>query len=189
MLRRICVLLFAISLAASANAASLSVSSDKLTYTVGETVTLSISGDPQGVTVYGIFGRLLYNGALVNNGTRSQITLTGPQGNWIKGVLQQGDTNAFSPTSAFSYAFNQIAGLYAQTATNLPANNPLSTVTLIASATGLVNVVWDVSPPYELMFFGLTNAPGTSFTIVPEPATAALLGAGLCIMAAKRRTR
>jgi hypothetical protein len=37
------------------------------------------------------------------------------------------------------------------------------------------------------MFFVLTNAPGMSFTIVPEPATAALLCFGLVTLAIRRR--
>jgi hypothetical protein len=44
-------------------------------------------------------------------------------------------------------------------------------VTLTAEAPGIVNVEW----ANNLSFFLLTSAPGTSFTIVPEPGTAALL--------------
>jgi hypothetical protein len=43
-------------------------------------------------------------------------------------------------------------------------------VTLIAASSGTVNVVWDtVNPGNQLAFFGLTSAPGVTFTIVPEP--------------------
>jgi len=98
-------------------------------------------------------------------------------------VLNQGDTNVNSASSAFSYSFNQ-ANAFGRTATNLPGT--LSTVTLIAKATGLVNVAWDTDPGsgFGLSFFGLTNAPGTSFVIgVPEPVTGALLGFGLLCLA------
>jgi hypothetical protein len=101
---------------------------------------------------------------------------------WTKGVLNALDTGG---PGSFSYAFNQIPGLTAQSATNLPGT--FATVTLIAKANGLVNVMWDTAGgATSLDFFGLTTAPGTSFTIldwpsgsVPEPATAALLSLGL----------
>jgi hypothetical protein len=182
--RSICVLILVIP--GFANAASLSTVSDKTTYNVGETITLTVTADDQGATTYGIFGSLLYNGALVSNGTRSQTRLVGPLGNWILGVLNQADSGG--PTGTYSWAFNQIAGFYAQTATNLPGT--LSIVTLIAQAVGTVNVSWDsTGGPNTLAFFGLTNAPGTSFTIVPEPGVAALLGLGLLGLASWRRRR
>jgi hypothetical protein len=37
--------------------------------------------------------------------------------------------------------------------------------------------------PSCLDWFGVTNAPGVSITVVPEPATALLLGAGLLALA------
>ena len=186
MLRCICCLFAAISIAIGADAASLSVSSDKLTYNVGETITLTVFADDEGTTAYGIFGRLLYNGALVDNGTRSQTILTGPEGAWTPSVLLAGDTNANVPDSAFSRAFIQVT-LEAQGANNLPGN--LSTITLIAKALGIVDLAWDTADPNELSFFGLTDAPGTSFTIVPEPATATLIGLGLLALGVAQRRR
>ena len=54
-------------------------------------------------------------------------------------------------------------------------------------------IVLDVMIPepdgFELDFFGLTNAPGTSFTVVPEPTTALLLAFGLAGVACARRRR
>jgi hypothetical protein len=185
MLRRIAALCLAIGLAHSASAATLSVASDKLTYSVGEPITLTVSGDPEGAFAYSIFGRLDYSGALVDNGTRTQITLVPTQGTWVKGFLEQGDDGV----SAHSSAFNQIPGpfAHADTVLNLPADNPFATVTLIATAVGLVDVSWSTTQFYQLSFFGLTSAPGTSFEIVPEPGTASLLGLGLMIFAWRRR--
>lgn len=40
-----------------------------------------------------------------------------------------------------------------------------------------------------LNYFGITSLPGISFTIVPEPTTAALVALGLGALAAGRRRR
>jgi len=143
----------------------------------------TVTGDDGGASAYGVFGRLEYSGALVDNGTRSQITLVGLGGPWTKGLLLGKDDGI----SASSEVFNQIT-LPKDTATNLPA--AFATATLIAQAVGVVNVNWNTifSSGFQLDFFGLTNAPGTSFTIVPEPATAALLALGVIALAAARRT-
>jgi len=169
----------------SANAATLLVVSNKSTYGFGETVTLLISGNAQGASATRIFGRLLYNGARVDNGTRAQRTIGS---GWLKNSLEASDTNAEGPTTASSEAFDQMnsSGGF-QTAVN-----PISTVTLITQALGVVNVNWDTTSfGFQLNFFGLTSAPGTSFTIrddpVPEPTTAALVALGLLALAASRR--
>jgi hypothetical protein len=158
------VLIAVTALASSASAATLSVVSDKVTYIAGETITLSINGDSQGASAFAIFGRLRFDGSLLDNVSRSQKLIGS---GWVKGGLGEGDTNAPGPATAFAEAFNQInidGGL--QTATN-----PISTVILVwTGPPGVVNVTWDTtSPGFELDFFGLTSAPGASFSIVPEP--------------------
>jgi hypothetical protein len=187
MLRSICALLLAVAIAGAANGASLSINPDKLTYDIGETITVTIFGDDQGASAYGIFGRLLYNGYLVDNGTRSQDTLVASDGyHWVKGALEAHDTGANSATSGDSEAFDQV-NLPGEDAANLPGT--FSTVTLIAQNVGILDLNWDTSghTGFELYFFGATSAPGASVTIVPEPATAVLFAAGLLAFAVSRR--
>ena len=175
MKRTLFVVVALVAFAAASNASSLSVVSNKTTYSPGETITLNVSGDSAGASsAYGIFGRLAYTGSGTVVGNTQTQKAVGTA--WTTGGLTNG--------VGFSDSFNQIAplnGIGGSTATSLPTKNPFSTITLIAGSVGTVNVAWNVATGsgFELNFFGLTNAPGTTFTIVPEPTTAALLGLGL----------
>jgi hypothetical protein len=146
-----------LALVATAQAATLTIVSDKPTYAVGDTITLSVRGDSQGGTAFGIFGRLLYSPALAQTVTSSQQPLTAAGVDWIQGLLLTGD--------GFADVFNQI--------TPVPGPEPaaadnllIAQVALTAEARGIVNVVWSETDGFALDFFGLTTAPGTSFFIV-----------------------
>ncbi|MGH9204306.1 MAG: PEP-CTERM sorting domain-containing protein, partial [Vicinamibacterales bacterium] len=128
--RQLCIVLLAIASAEGANAGWLAVTPDKSWYYIGETITLTVTGDDQGHSAYGIFGRLTFDGRIVDNRTRTQTDADGAGSNWIRGTLAYADTNA-AGAGSFSDAFNQVA-TYADSAPNYPAI--VATVTLIGQA-------------------------------------------------------
>jgi hypothetical protein len=157
-----------LGLTTPASAATLTIEADHAAYHVGDTITLSINGDAQGATAFSVYGRLLFNGALVNNGTQTQQPL-GP--GWTLGNLGEGDSDLNSADSAYAEALNQIS----LDGSTQSAANPISTVTLVAQAPGNVEVIWDVvDEGFTLDFFGLTSAPGASFVIADVTTTTTL---------------
>jgi len=186
MKRTLFVVAALVAFATAAGAATLSVVSNKLTYNPGETITLTVTGNSQGGKDDAAVGRLEYSAALTTTTTSSQSQFTRAGGTLfaLTGVLVQGD--------GFADVFNTIidGGGSPRTVDNLLT----STAQLIADAAGTVVVTWSSSPGLELDFFGLTNAtnpgPAASFTIIPEPTTAALLGLGLLglVLGGRRRS-
>ena len=170
-------------LAFSAQAATLTITSDKSTYNISETITLTVTGDSEGGTSNGIFGTLEYGGLVTANGGQSQNGLTSFGGNlpWFVGVLFVDAPHANTQDS-----FNQTPG-----ATPFAADQLLvATMSFHADVAGVANFNWrTLAGNEQLNFFGLTNANGHSVTIVPEPTTAALLGIGLFGLAVAGRRR
>jgi hypothetical protein len=179
MKRTLFVMAVVLGFATAASAATLSVVSNQASYNVGDTITLSVSGDAQGATSYGLIGRLLFDGSkatvvsITENSVGTNFLTSGAPANGV----------------GFAEAFNQI-NLLGGTANNLPAGNPFSTVTLTATAPGVVTFDWSNS----LDFFGIAGAQSANLSVtiggeIPEPTTAMMLALGLFGIAIGGRRR
>jgi hypothetical protein len=173
-----------IGLASAANAATLTVVANQAQYQVNDVITLTVTGDSQGASALSIFGRLNFSGAAQASaaGLPTQTTLLALGSlPWTAGPI--------ACNSSSCEMMNQLSAFGLSPA---PASNLLvATVSFLATTVGTTNVNWETNPGtgFQLDFFGLTNATGTSFEVVPEPTTAALLGLGLLGLAVTGRRR
>lgn len=151
--------------AGPARAITLSIAPDQATYGVGETVTLSVLLDLEGTPAQVFDGRIEFDAALatgldVTTSLDEQVGIP-PFPDCGPGYCDVFDHSLPAP----------VFGLVT------------ATVTLSADAPGEVDVVWNPAP------LGIVGAPGTSFTIVPEPGAAGLVAMGLAGLAGHARRR
>jgi hypothetical protein len=189
-LTTVAALIGVIGLASAANAASLALDSN----CPGEvcqlgTLTLTLTATNAGETDAGVIGVLLFNNALLDPPAQAtQTPLVSAGVTWTQGGLAgfcndaNGRCRMFNQTRAGGAAAIDNGGTF-----------QLSTVTFTAVAQGTATFTWMISPltpaTQRLDYFGVTNSPGLTITIVPEPTTAALLGLGLLGLAVAGRRR
>ena len=165
--------------AATSQAATLTITSDRDVYQVGELITLSVSGDAEGAADSSVAGRLLFDPGLAEHVSSSQVALESAGGFWETIPLTDGE--------GFATAFNQLTAPFGTPL--IPTNLLSANLVLRATGAGVLDYEWSTGPPFPFRFFGLTDAPGGSVTIVPEPSAGALLSLGLAAMAVGRRAR
>jgi hypothetical protein len=186
---RILALVLGLAYALGANAATLTVTTDKAFYLPGETVTITAVGDSGGATDYGMFASLTFNPAALLSPTSISFTpTTGTSASWISGVLGCSTPEG----SGHCWILNHIA--FPDPLGLVPTQQTLATVTGTAGALGVHSLTWSSAPGNELYFFGARAGPApnlviinTSFQVVPEPAAGLLVGFGLAALAAIRR--
>ena len=173
----------------SARAATLTLVSDKEVYALGDTITLRLVGDSQGGTDHSLFASLFVDHAVLV-GLQIQTflppTATGlspwSQGFWAGKCMAPNAPNECVLINAIH--FPEFVGVDASLE---PFTYAIATAT--AGAPGPYTIGFVTVPTRRVDFFGLTSAPGLTFTIaavadyttvlIPEPATAALLALGL----------
>jgi hypothetical protein len=191
-----------VGIAAGAHATTLFVTSNSLTYTVGDTITFNVVGDPQGASAEYIYGRLVYTDLLTDPSgiAPTQNTHTGAGfGTAFTFPLSQGEgyygPNGFGP-GGYSEAFFQSFGFGGPQTVN---ENTVSVIKVIAAAPGTVFFCWERA---SLEYFDIEKTPcpafGDDYTIpgapitifaIPEPGTGLLVWAGLLGLAGWRRGR
>jgi len=180
MKRTLVVVAAVVGFAAAASASTLSVFTTnalnvaQTSFLPGDTILLKVTGDSAGGAESGaIQGQLFWNGAVTNS-------VSVAQGNWYGTLLNP----ALNDNSG--YAFNQ------SDPRNAGVSIATSVITLVADAVGVSNVTWGGS---YLIFFDIYSATpgsvptGASFSVIPEPATAGLIGLGLLglVLGGRRR--
>jgi len=162
-----------------ANAATLTVVSDAVSYGPGSIITLTVVGtiDPTTESATNIDVRLEFTNLYFVNSVADQALNPnppfGPQTGWTVGGTE-GTVSGNSIT-----VFNQIQGLppggpFVNNFNGVDSAFVSATVLLVRGAAGLA----EVSFGPNTNFFGIGPGPGMSF-FIPEPATATLLASGL----------
>ena len=132
--------------AVRADAATLTVTTDKSFYLPGETVTLTAVGNSGGATDYGLFASLTFNpAALLDPSSITFAPTTGTVETWIHGVL--GCSTGEGP--GHCWILNHIAFPPDPGLGMSPTEQTLATITATAGAPGLHSIVWSDAPGLE----------------------------------------
>jgi len=182
-----------VGLASAASGATLTLSTDKPTYLIGELITLTVTANNAAETDAGITGVVLFNTALISptagGATQTALQSLGGLVTWTQGALATFCTDA----SGSCRMFSQVNPAGAGSVSSPVSPFTLSTKTFTADALGIAAFNWLASPgtpvAQRLDYFGVTQSPGVTVEIVPEPTTAALLGLGLFGLAISGRRR
>ena len=194
----IAVLGTAVTFATVANAATLVATASPDPVAPGGTVTITLTGttDPENETTQSIDVRIVGAGTEVSTGQAlAGVCVAGsgciPGAGWSVGGTQG------SNQGANYQAFNQIGGLAAVPNTanmnaGVPFNTGNSTLTAVFTMTAPATsgVVQIMLADIGVGFFGISGSQSLgSYTVVPEPTTAALMGLGLLGLAFSGRRR
>ena len=163
--------------AGAASAAIVTISADASVYSVGDIITLTVNTDAQGEILFDAQAWVAYTGP-VTSLTANQVA---GAGGWITGTLSAGVSPGFRMVLAQIHGFGSNSGTTISSVLTFSADAP---------GTGTFTIGGNPNFPGSPFLFG-TATPGASVsvTIVPEPATATLLGVGLMAFAAAARRR
>ncbi len=213
-MRRIILTIALLLVCLPAHAATITITSDQPIYDVGDTITLSVHGDPEGAIGWGVYGGLVWDPALAETLSVTQQPL-GDQ--WILG-----GGAALPAVAGRATVWNQIHEQAFSTDESVggPGAAVTSTIVLRATAPGPLTFAWEEETTYRavygldaqgqyvlvrlvpvstnptLDFFGATSS-GYSVSIlgdsavapVPEPSAALIFATSLvvCAIATRRR--
>lgn len=155
-------------LAAPASGATLTVTPDRSTYQVGDTITLDVVGDPEGMLANSVFGFIVFDAEVASYQASHQQPLTEFGRPWTLGTLTGGVDFA---GRGFADVFSQFGGLGG----SRPENELIASVTLMALSEGVLEFDWG----FDFQFFDVPEPPIPSVLIVPEPSTLALAALGM----------
>ena len=194
----IAVLGTAVTFATVANAATLVATASPDPVALGGTVTITLVGttDPENETAQSIDVRIVGAGTEVSTETGQAGTCVAATGCIPGAAWNVGGTQG-SNQGANYQAFNQIGGLTAVPNTlNMTPGTPFhtgnSTLTAVFTMTAPATpgVVQITLADVGVGFFGISGSQSLgSYTVVPEPTTAALMGLGLLGLAVAGRRR
>lgn len=177
-----------VGFASAANAATLMIDPGGVggEYNVGDLITITVTGDSEGASDSTIFGQIVFSNPAI---AAPNIYPARPAQNTLLApgpvTWGQGGTNCTASSCVMFNAFSGSLPPTPMTVTNLL----VSTVSFVATTPGTRALTWSTTGGTQLDFFGLTSAPGSSITVVPEPTTITLLGVGLFGLAVASRRR